>query len=795
MNKRLLIIIAVLSIVPSVITARTGRLGLRTYASAETDSTLKEAERFMKWGRYAEAAEIFEGKIEDAKRSCDSVEWCLMLNRASEAYLRAGDAREAKERAEAALELCKELPKGQARLAALSLASLGNAHALAEAYDEALQAYEQALKIGVNSLGPDDPAVAEAHMKIGFIYVEQGSYREGLNHFRKALEIRRISLGPRHPEIALTHIRIGALCDKHGFYEQAIGNFHKALEIQQERLAPDHPALAVTYNLIGRTYKNMEERDSALFYLEKSVELLEASLSRIQTAEQLEIALRKVSEQYQPLISLLLEEGRTEEAFGYIERSKLKELKEAFEERYDVDLGTGQMKENLDESQRLATEVEDIEEKLADEQAKPDSLRDEEVIADLSESLARTKEEYFTVAAQIQSDPDYAFAVRVNPTDIGVLRSELPEGQKLLMIYSGEKELYLFLVSQEGYEIRTVPVTQDSLNFLVSKCRELCSDTKAQELYEKGMLLGWSWIDDGSKEYTEEVLPLASVLSTLYDYIIEPFETELEGAEIVTFIPSGQFYYLPWGALLDNEEGGEESSEKSSEKGVFLTERFNWNLLTSTELLQCILRRKEDTRTGPSSVLLVGNPMGANLPFAEGEVSSIEQFYPNSTILKGSEATETELEASTPKNEALHLATHCILDTESPWESYIMLARTAETDGHWTAAEISGQSWTDMKLVTLSACETALGSDRPGLEFESMAKAFSLAMEGPPSIVATLWPVADESTKEFMVAFYEALKANPKSEALRKAQQKLIHSEKYSHPFFWGPFVLIGEWR
>lgn len=76
-----------------------------------------------------------------------------------------------------------------------------------------------------------------------------------------------------------------------------------------------------------------------------------------------------------------------------------------------------------------------------------------------------------------------------------------------------------------------------------------------------------------------------------------------------------------------------------------------------------------------------------------------------------------------------------------------------------------------------------------------MAKAFSIAMEGPPSIIATLWPVADESTKELMVTFYEDLKDNPKSEALRLAQQKLIHSDKYAHPFFWAPFILIGEWR
>ncbi|MBD3285883.1 tetratricopeptide repeat protein, partial [candidate division WOR-3 bacterium] len=539
MKRMVFVSIVVLLVTPAVLSARTGRLGFRAYVSPETDSVTKEAERLMKWGQYEEAAGMLETKITDAMQSGDSVELCLFLNRASEAYLRSGNITTATERAETALELCRELPKGQAKLAALSLQSLGNAHLVAEDFDKALEVYEQALKIGVNALGSEDPAVAEAHMKIGALYIEQGEYREGWSHFRKAIEIRRISQGVRHPEVALSHIRIGAICNEHGFYPQSLNNYQKALEIQLERFEDDHPSVAVTCNLIGRTYRNMGETDSALFYLEKSVELLEASLSRVETAEQLELAIIKVSEQYQPLISLLLEEGRTEEAFGYIERSKLKELKEAFEERYEIDLGTGEMKENLDESQRLAGELEELEEQLAEEQAKPDSLRDDEIIADLSQTLAETKEEYFTIAAQIQSDPDYAFAVRVNPTDIGVLRGDLPEGQKLLMIYSSDEELYLFCVSRDGYEVKTVPVTQDSLDYLVSRCRELCSAEKAQELYNKGMLFSWSWEDDGAKPYDEEVRPLISVLSALYDYLVEPFEVELESAEIVTFVPSG----------------------------------------------------------------------------------------------------------------------------------------------------------------------------------------------------------------------------------------------------------------
>jgi len=397
----------------------------------------------------------------------------------------------------------------------------------------------------------------------------------------------------------------------------------------------------------------------------------------------------------------------------------------------------------------------------------------------------RTKAEYLKVAAEIRVDPDYAFAVQVHPTDIGALGKDLPDGQKLVMFYSGDNELYLFLVSNQGHEVYSVPVSRDSLDALIARCLRLCDYHNAKYLHKQGKLFGWSWADDGSQFYQEEVVTLKDVLSTLYDYLIEPVEAELASAEVVTFIPSGHLYYIPWGALLDTD----------ADSMVFLSERYNWNIVTSTEFLKCIYRR-ESEGVPIHSLALVGNPTGANLPSAEEDVKEIKKIYRNSTTLVGTEATEPNVIEVASQNQVLHLATHSCLNSRSPLETYIQLAPTDSTDGRWTVAEVWGESWDDMQLVTLAACETAVGGEQPGLEFISMAKAFSLAMEGPPSIVATLWSVYGYSTTELMVAFYERLKdGEPKSEALRKAQQKLIHSDKYAHPFFWAPFILIGEWR
>jgi CHAT domain-containing protein len=125
-------------------------------------------------------------------------------------------------------------------------------------------------------------------------------------------------------------------------------------------------------------------------------------------------------------------------------------------------------------------------------------------------------------------------------------------------------------------------------------------------------------------------------------------------------------------------------------------------------------------------------------------------------------------------------------------------------------------------LVTLSACETALvkgeaGDFPQGDDLVGLSRAFIHA--GAPSVVASLWKVSDDSTVELMKTFYQNMRSMPKAEALRKAQMDLMKSTvrfrvtragggmiqpaqkgseeaiECSHPFFWAPFILLGDWR
>jgi CHAT domain-containing protein len=96
-------------------------------------------------------------------------------------------------------------------------------------------------------------------------------------------------------------------------------------------------------------------------------------------------------------------------------------------------------------------------------------------------------------------------------------------------------------------------------------------------------------------------------------------------------------------------------------------------------------------------------------------------------------------------------------------------------------------------LVVLSACETGLGKEVKGEGLIGLTRAFLYA--GTPSVVVSLWKVADQSTAEVMVRLYRHLKGGRmnKAEALRQAQLEVIREGRFAHPYYWAPFVLVGQ--
>jgi CHAT domain-containing protein len=146
---------------------------------------------------------------------------------------------------------------------------------------------------------------------------------------------------------------------------------------------------------------------------------------------------------------------------------------------------------------------------------------------------------------------------------------------------------------------------------------------------------------------------------------------------------------------------------------------------------------------------------------------------------------------------AVHIATHGVLDAMRPQFSGLILSlvgNKSDDDGFLRTGEVFNLKL-GAPLVMLSACETGLGKVKRGEGVTGLSQAFMYA--GATTVGVTLWSVADKPTAELMTDFYRRLlgpNTSP-SDAIREAQLAMISGKKYSAPFYWAPFVLVGEWK
>ena len=142
----------------------------------------------------------------------------------------------------------------------------------------------------------------------------------------------------------------------------------------------------------------------------------------------------------------------------------------------------------------------------------------------------------------------------------------------------------------------------------------------------------------------------------------------------------------------------------------------------------------------------------------------------------------------------LHFATHGYIDQQQPQLSGLLFAADSSATGTMLYMDEIASLSLDARLVTLSACETALGKELKGEGTIGLTQAFIRA--GADNIIVSLWKVADESTAEFMVDFYTRMlrhRENDLQASLNAAKRQMIKSTEYAAPYYWSPFILIGK--
>ncbi len=200
-------------------------------------------------------------------------------------------------------------------------------------------------------------------------------------------------------------------------------------------------------------------------------------------------------------------------------------------------------------------------------------------------------------------------------------------------------------------------------------------------------------------------------------------------------------------------------------------------------------------------VLAVGNPQAGvpdpaeeslvlpPLPGAAEEASRVAaRFGGESILLLGEEATEARVLDAAKSCQVLHLATHALASESSPEACFLVLAGNESNSGRFTAQEVRQERWSQ-RLVTLSACQTAMG--RVGADgVVGLASAFLGG--GAQAVLVSLWSVNDDATRDWMDHFYRCwLEGESLPAAMESASRELRGRPSLRHPRLWGAFLLI----
>ncbi|MCC3570213.1 MAG: CHAT domain-containing protein [Microcoleus sp. PH2017_40_RAT_O_B] len=270
-------------------------------------------------------------------------------------------------------------------------------------------------------------------------------------------------------------------------------------------------------------------------------------------------------------------------------------------------------------------------------------------------------------------------------------------------------------------------------------------------------------------------------IQQVYDWLIRPAEADLtaSGIKTLVFVLDGYLRNLPIAVLHDGEK--------------FLVEKYSIALAPGLQLLapKPLSQVKLKVLTGGLSESRQGF---SALPGVKQELEQISAQMPASALLNQDfVSTQLHDRIKALSYPIVHLATHGQFSSNAAdtfivtWDQKV---NVKEFDRLLRSR--TGEKQQPIELLVLSACETASGDNRAALGLAGAA-----IRSGARSTVATLWQVNDESTAIFMTEFYRQLGGSKasKAEALRNAQLTLLQNEEYQNPYFWAPFVLVGNWQ
>jgi CHAT domain-containing protein len=641
------------------------------------------------------------------------------------------------------------------------------------------------------------PQRAELLVQLSQLERDLGMHGEALEHAVEAHEAAEdrasaLTLGDSLEALALAQWEAGEV-------ETAIELLEGAVHLGNSRrmglpLARWAASLGFLYEATGQTEDAVRHYRTSVAAGERA---MRAKPDQIDHA----VVASKRTDAYLGLIRLALADRDSELAFQLSEAMRAQRLSSMLALR-DLELGDALSADLLDRKSALEDEQQSIAEQLAGT-VLSDVERD-----DLVERLVELDREEARLDAQIRREsPRVARVLRPEPMEAAAVADLLPAGSVFLSyVFIEERRIVAFAIPAGGAVIARSIVVEDDPDSAARRLRDAIADR-----------------DPVVEEY----------LRRGHDALIEPVTRELEGCERVIVSLDGPLHYVPFGAL-------------TSPEGERLVERMAVSLAASATVHAQLIQAEEGRPEAPASVLAVGDPYyepfaeqramalagmeghrgggrhapplatrgtrgsmsrwgpGARLdlalprlPYSGEEALRVSEHFPGAAqALLGVDATEAAVRLRSRGHGFVHIGAHGWLNPADPTNSALVLTpgdgagTPGPDDGLLQVREIFGLDL-NADLVTLSACQSALGANLRGEGLLGMTQAFTYA--GAPSVIASLWPVDDEATSVLMSRLYASLADGaPKDEALAHAMAATAADPEFSHPYYWAAFGLYG---
>jgi len=672
---------------------------------------------------------------------------------------------------------------------ATTLSNIGGVYESISQAQQALEYLNQALAIR-REVG-DRSGEAVTLNNIGLVYNRVSQLQEALKHYNQALPIMR-SVGNRYGE-GTTLNNIGTVYTNISQPQEALEYLNQALAVRRE--VRDLAGESATLNNIGLVYHNISKPQEALKYYNQALAIVRPVKNRAGEATTLSnigFAFRDINQPTQAienweqsvnitlemrsglqrenrqnflenergravaLVDILIDQNQPDRAFQWVNIATTADLAD-YTRLINAKVANPQAQKAIDEWNQKNQQLQYLHRQFQD---KPSD--------NLSRQMRELETEVNLKAEEIsRSFPEVAELFETKPKDIAQLKASISPGtvviQPVLLtnVKNVPNTIAIFVLTKDSLSVKKIAINPEEFDKLITQYRE--------QLSSEGK---------GHKETSRK----------LYDILIRPVEDQIQAfsPKQLSIIATGKLRYIPFEALYDQQ------TKK------YLIQKYPVNYLTR------ISTRSIPDSTLQGGILALGNPVTRdpyNLPASPDEVKNITQIFPGSLSYIGNVATLAQFKTQAPRFPFLHLATHgcfqpegCCLPNSPKCQKPDRLDLQPNTllfaDTQYNIADAALLGLQNTRLLTLSACQTALQANSNGEEISGIAYIFERA--GANAVMASLWSVDDSATQELMVAFYQNIsKGMSKGEALREAKLSQITR----HPFYWSPFILIGDAR